>query len=244
MNAHHRELLATIRERSGKPTQHTFSDSYLGNSHPRYPVDAPTLREIARSWAKTHRHITADEFSLLLDSLIKGKSGTEKVMAGILLDGATSAQKKFKPQLFDRWLDHLEGWAEIDAVCTGKYTVTEIPDNPREWKKLLAGLARSKNINKRRASLVFLTSPIRHSDETWLVEAALQNIDRLKNEKEIIITRAISWLLRSMCKLHRSALVAYLQKNETTLPPIAVRETRVKLTTGTKSGGRKRKTDK
>jgi 3-methyladenine DNA glycosylase AlkD len=58
----------------------------------------------------------------------------------------------------------------------------------------------------------------------------------LKGEKEIIITRAISWVLRSMVKHHRKALENYLKKNEKTLPAVAVRETKIKLDTGTKSG--------
>jgi 3-methyladenine DNA glycosylase AlkD len=241
VNAHHEELLDLIKTKSGKPTQHTYLDEYLGNSHPRYPINAPTLREIARVWMNANRMLTEKDFSKLIDSLIKGKSATEKVMAGILLDRATSEQKKFRPQLFEKWLDHLEGWAEIDSVCTGKYTITEIPENPSEWKKILTSLSKSKNINKRRASLVFLTSPLRHSDEPWLAALAFQNIDRLKKEKEIIITRAISWLLRSMDKLHRPALIQYLSGNEKTLPLIAVRETKIKLATGTKSGARQKK---
>lgn len=188
-----------------------------------------------------HRHLTATEFKNLLSSLIAGKSATEKMMAGILLDRATADQKKFDVAQFDTWLDNLEGWAEIDSLCTGKYTSTEIPQHPVKWRKLLTGFVRSRNINKRRASLVFLTSPIRHSEEKWLATLAFRNIDRVKHEKEIIITRAISWLLRSMDKFHRPALVAYLRKNENSLPSLAVREVRTKIKTGTKSGRSQRK---
>ena len=239
MNKHHQEVLSIIEKKSGKATQHTFLDGYLGNSHPRYPINAPTLRTIARDWMKAHRDMTAKEFSVMLTSLAKGKSGTEKVMVGILLDNATKDQKQFDPKLFDDWLDHLVGWAEVDAVCTGKYCVTEIPDNIATWKKILTSFSKSKNINKRRASIVFLCSPLSNSDDAALANIAFDNIDRLKTEKEIIITRAISWVLRSMIKLHRKALESYLKENEKTLPSIAVRETKVKLATGTKSGKKK-----
>lgn len=236
MNKYHKEVLALIRELSGAPTQHTFLDSYLGNSHPRYPINTPTLRAIAKEWMREHRDMTAREFAAMLTSLVKGRSGTEKVMVGILLDNATKEQKQFDPKLFDQWLDHLIGWAEIDSVCTGKYCLSEIPGNIPAWKKILAGFVKSKNINKRRASIVFLCSPLAQCNDPRLAEIALTNVDRLKSEKEIIITRAISWVLRSMVKLHRQALENYLKENEKTLPAIAVRETRIKLTTGRKSG--------
>jgi len=234
MNTHHKEVLSLIEENSGVATQHTFLDSYLGNTHPRYPINAPTLRAIAKEWMRTHRDMTAKQFAAMLTSMAEGKSGTEKMMVGILLDNATKEQKQFDPKLFDRWLDHLVGWAEIDSVCTGKYCNTEIPGNIAVWKKILTGFAKSKNINKRRASIVFLCSPLSQFSDGELAELALANVDKLKSEKEIIITRAISWVLRSMVKHHRKALEKYLKENEQTLPSIAVRETKIKLKTGKK----------
>jgi 3-methyladenine DNA glycosylase AlkD len=235
MNPLHKEILDLIVAKSGRPTQHTFLDNYLGNSHPRYPINAPTLRSIAKDWMRTHRELTAKEFAGVLGSLVEGRSGTEKVMVGILLDNATSDQKQFDSKLFDRWLDHLEGWAEIDSVCTGKYCITEIPKDIPRWKKILTAFSKSKNINKRRASIVFLCSPLSQSNDPRLAEIAFANIDTLKAEKEIMITRAISWVLRSMVKHHRKTLESYLKKNEMALPSIAVRETKVKLKTGKKT---------
>lgn len=156
-------------------------------------------------------------------------------MAGFLLDYTKKSQRQLDPKLFEGWLDHLVGWVEIDTLCTSKYTMALLEDVPT-WMKLLERLAKSDNINKRRASLAFLVRPIGKSADERLADTALRNIDRLKKEKEVIITRAISWVLRSMIRHHRKAVVAYLQKNEKSLPAIAVRETRTKLTTGTKSG--------
>jgi 3-methyladenine DNA glycosylase AlkD len=239
MNKYHAEVLELIKENSGAATQHTFLDGYLGNSHPRYPINAPTLRAIAKNWMRAHRPMSAKDLASMLTSMAEGKSGTEKVMVGVLLDNATKEQKQFHAKLFDRWLDELVGWAEVDSVCTGKYCLTEIPENVAQWKKILTAFSKSKNINKRRASIVFLCSPLAQCDDPALAEIALDNIERLKGEKEIIITRAISWVLRSMVKHHRNALESYLKKNEKTLPSIAVRETKVKLETGTKGGKKK-----
>src|SRR5690606_36481377 len=150
----------------------------------------------------------------------------------------TKEQKGFDPKLFEHWLDYLVGWAEIDAVCTNKYTITEIPGNLAAWKKILTRLSKNANINKRRAALVFLCSPLRVNPDPRLPTVAFPIITRLKKEKEVIITRAISWVLRSMVKHHRQALTEYLSEHEATLPAIAVRETRVKLKTGTKGGRR------
>jgi len=234
-NKFHIEILNLIKENSGTPTQHTFLDSYLGNDHPRYPINVPTLRLIAKEWSKTYRNLSAVEFQKIVDSLIHGKSATEKNMAGILLDLSTKEQRKFDPICFDKWLDQLIGWAEIDSVCTGSYTASEIPFNWGTWSALLTKFSKSKNINKRRASLVLLCSPMRKAADDRLATMAFANMDRLKHEKEILITKAISWLLRSMVKNHRREVVAYLKTNHKGLPKIAVRETQKVLDTGKKT---------
>lgn len=234
MNVYHQELLKLIKVKSGKPTQHTFLNSYLGSEHPRYPISVPVLRALAKSWMKANQALTAKEISALVDSLVAGESFTEKSFAGILLDYCSEAQRKFNPARFERWLKHLEGWAEVDSLCTGRYSEKQIIAQWPAWKPLLQKLSRSKNIQLRRASLVLLCSPLRKSDEPFLAEIAFENIQRLKHEKEILITKAISWVLRSMVKYHRKAVEKFI-KEETGLPAIAVRETKKVLETGTKN---------
>lgn len=234
-NSHHAEILKSIKTYAGRPTQHTLSNSYLGNDHPRYAISAPILRKIAREWMREHRNLTSSQLASLLESMILAPSSTEKCMAGILLDASTKVQRKFDPRLFDDWLDHLVGWAEVDTVCTGKYAITELPEQWKVWKPLITKFSKSKNINKRRASLVLFCSPLSNVSDDRLAEHALAIIDRLKNEKEILITKAISWVLRSMVRRNRQMLEAYFKENLETLPRIAVRETMVKLKTGVKN---------
>lgn len=236
MNLHHKEILARIQQNSGIPTKHTFLDSYLGNEHPRYPISNPVLRSVLKEWMKENQKLSVTNFTNLLTSLIEGVSSTEKITAGLLLDYATLTQKKFNPKLFDTWLNHVIGWVEVDSLCTNKYTSTEIAAKWKQWKPLLIKFSKSKNIQKRRASLVLLCVPVRKPGNENLVEVALQNIDRLKNEKEVLITKAISWVLRSMIKQYRKRVSEYIVENKTTIPAIAVRETLKKLKTGRKNG--------
>jgi 3-methyladenine DNA glycosylase AlkD len=67
-----------------------------------------------------------------------------------------------------------------------------------------------------------------------LAAVAFENIHHLKHEKEVLITKAISWVLRSMVKHHRKELEKFL-KEETELPAIAIRETQKVLKTGRKN---------
>ena len=241
LNHFHQEILKLIQKHSGKATQHTFLDSYLGNSNPRYPIAMPSLRLIAKEWMRAHRDLGSEKVVELLTSLIEGESSTEKIMAGMIMGYSTPAQRQFDPAIFDQWLDHLVGWAEIDAVCTGDFPVTQLPSDWPRWKKLLNKLSKDANINKRRASLVLFCSPVSKVKDDRLEEIAFRNIERLKSEREVLISKAISWLLRSMIKHYRQSVLVYLKENEDTLPKTAVRETLVKLKTGKKQKAESRK---
>lgn len=232
MHPLHDLLLSEIKKRSGKPTAHTFLENYLGNSHYRYAIANPELRKIAKEWMTNQKGLAPAEFKAVLTSLFKAESFTEKIMGGFLLNYARGSHRAIKPALVDRWLSYLEGWAEIDTLCTGEFSKSEIPENWKEWKPFLIKLARSKSIGKRRASLVFFCSVFANKTHDDIQKTALANIELLKTEKDVLITKAISWVLRSMIRYNRKEVAAYLQENASTLPAIAVRETRIKLATG------------
>jgi 3-methyladenine DNA glycosylase AlkD len=233
MNTHHHEILRSIKKLSGKPTQHTFVDSYLGTTHTRYPMNNPTMRTIAKEFIKSHV-LNESSFTELLSSLIEGKSFTEKSIAGFMLDYAGKRLWTFDPLYFDQWLNYLEGWAEIDTLCTGKYSAT-VSGQSGKWKKLLGAFSKSDRIEKRRASLVFCCRPLSKQRDEHLLKATFQNIKRLQPEKDVLITKAISWVLRSAIPYHKAEVKEFVNKNLNTLPKIAVRETLVKLETGRKT---------
>lgn len=234
-NRLHKELLERIIEKSGKPKKQPFLDNYLGNSHPKYPINNPTLRSITKEFTRNHKDLRVKDFQQVLTSLIQAPSMTEKMAAGLLLDTCTKEQRKFIPAIFDKWLNHLIGWVEVDTLCSGKYSKTEIKEQWSEWKTLLLKFSASKNINKRRASLVLLcASALRYERNEAMANVAFQIIHKLSHEKEVLITKAISWLLRSMVKFYKKEVAAFVQKNKSTLPAIAVRETLAKIKFGRK----------
>ena len=160
-------------------------------------------------------------------------------MAAILLGRRGTVRRQVLPGDVDRWLGQLNGWAEVDCLCAGIFTVEDMAGDWGGWMRLIRGLARSPDINRRRAALVLLTGPIRRSPDPRLAVAALGAIDVLRSERASLITKAISWLLRAMVERHRPAVEDLLDRSAPSLPAIAVRETRAKLVTGVKSPRRR-----
>ena len=83
--------------------------------------------------------------------------------------------------------------------------------------------------------MVLLCSPLRQAKDERLLKMAFDNVSRLCGEKEILITKAISWVLRSAVKHHKAEVKKFVALNKDTLPKIAVRETTTVLKTGKKS---------
>jgi 3-methyladenine DNA glycosylase AlkD len=216
------------------------NDSYSGSGHPFFNVSAPELRRIARAWLTAHRGEADADLTAVADRLFGGEVYEEKVLAAVMLGYSARVQRLVTPAMVGRWLDDLNGWAEIDSLCAGAFWAGTLAADWPAWKALTLRLAGDPNINKRRAALVLLTAPTRRSDDSRFRDLAFEVIERLKSERPILITKAVSWLLRSMTARHAAAVAAYLEANAASLPAIAVRETRVKLATGTKSGRSRR----
>jgi 3-methyladenine DNA glycosylase AlkD len=195
----------------------------------------PKLRQIAKAWAKANKGLSAPAFSQFITSLIHDPSPIQKTMGGILLGYMPDQRRQLSPRLYDDWLKHTEGWAAVDAICYNNFTAAEMLDNFATWKTMITRLAKSKKLNKCRGAIVLLTKPVKQSADPQLRDLSFRVIDTLRAEKSILITKAVSWLLRHLTRHHAPAVRKYLATHKDKLPAVAVRETTNKLAHGTKS---------
>lgn len=240
IEAEHAGLIAQLRAAATEYRGGDQNDSYTGSGRPFFCVSAPNLRRIARTWLAAHRAAADADLLAMAERLFMGVHYEEKVLAAVLLGYSARIQRQVTPSIADRWLDDLNGWAEVDSLCAGAFWAQALDADWPAWRSLIGKLAGDPNINKRRAALVLLTAPTRTTDDPRFRDCALEVVERLKSERPILITKAVSWLLRSMAPRHGPAVAAYLDANAASLPAIAVRETRTKLATGTKSGRSRR----
>ena len=234
MHAHHRVLLGELEKHRRTRVHPQSNDSYLSSGHHYLDVSVPNRRTIAKAWLKKNRDTPDAEFLAVVEGLYRGRSHEEKTLASILLSYHPTVRKIVDLRRLNAWLDDLVGWAEIDMLCASAFGADEILVNWREWERFIRALSRETNINKRRAALVFLTAPVRYSDDQRLADLGFEVIRALQTERAIIITKAVSWLLRSLVRHHTRVVGTYLKKNRSLLPAVAVRETGRKITTGRK----------
>ena len=234
MNTYHQKLLEEIKKHAKNKNPLKLTDTYAGNSHLNYAVPTVDLRMIAKRWAKLLEDRSEKDIIAFFDSIFSANSYQEKSLGGIIFKYSKKLRAIVKPEYINRWLEQLQGWAEIDSLCQSNFTARDLLSEWNGWEKQLIYFSKSDHVNKNRASLVLLTGPVSKSEDKRLSDLSFQNMQTLQNKKDILITKAISWLLRDLIKHHRKEVEAFLEKHKDTLPKIAIREPKRKLLTGKK----------
>jgi 3-methyladenine DNA glycosylase AlkD len=237
-NPVHKKILRELEKLNskGKESERLWVQKYLGSNKPTRCIKGSVIIDLARKTVKDN-NLDAKSFTQLLDSLYsKATTFEEMDIAARLLGVAPKLRVQMPPQKLDYWLNFTHGWAECDVLCQSNFNPEEILSNWKVWEKLLVKFSKDKNIHKRRAGVVLLTKAVRNSPDKKLSNLAFKNTDVLKKEKEILITKAVSWILRALIKHHKEEVADYLNKNKDVLPKIAVREVTNKLVTGKKLG--------
>jgi 3-methyladenine DNA glycosylase AlkD len=234
--AEHAALLAELRGLARPYRGGVQNDSYSGSGRPFLNVSAPDRRRTIKAWLARHRTAPETELLALADSLFEGEMHEERTLGALMLQASLRARRAATPAKVDGWLGQLNGWAEIDTLCASVFGPADLATDWPAWRYLIERLREDPNINKRRAALVLLVTPTRSSDEVRFRDLGLATVERLQGERDILITKAVSWLLRAMSPRHASEVAAYLDAHAADLPAVAVRETRAKLRTGRKSG--------
>lgn len=208
---------------------------YLGSDKPTLLIKNDLIHKMAKDIVKNDIHSHEDLINLLDSMYSHGTYVEELTLAASIFGQSKKLRDNFDLKNLDNWLSHCRGWVQVDSLCQNNFTAQEVLDNWSKWQSFLLRLSDNKNINKRRASLVLLCKSLRLSDDKRLFNFGIEIVEKLKWEKEVLITKAISWILRSMVKNFPDEVGEYLDKNQITLPRIAYRETLKKLTTGRKN---------
>ena len=242
-NSTHQKILREISclKSASTPENISFGQRYLGTDKPYHGFTTRQMVDLAKKIFREDQ-LNSGQIIQLLNSLYQhGTSYTEIVLGPMILSLSLQTLKNFDPNNLDLWLNYTKGWAENDILCQSNFTADILLDNWSSWQKTLKEFNRSSNINKRRASLVLLTKSLRQSDDPRLSKLAFSNVEHLKGEKDILITKAVSWILRSLTAFHQQEILDYLKANQDSLPKIAYRETLSKALTGRKYNNSKKK---
>jgi len=180
------------------------------------------------------KKLDPEEVIKILDKLFSTDTFEDFNFAGKLLTKLSEVRKALKLSQVEKWVLRSNGWAECDSICQSLFRGEEILFRWDEWQKAIRKFSVSRNIQIRRASLVLQVKPVRELNNSKLRKLAFETIEKLKAEKEVLITKAVSWLLRELTRQNKAEVREYLENNKSSLPAIAYREAKKKIETGRK----------
>jgi len=241
INSVHLQILKDIDNLVvSKKTDTQWVKKYLGTDKIFHGFNTSQIVGLAKKVVKDNNLTEVQTIDLLNSLYQNGTTYTELAVAAVILSQSPKVLKNFDPKNLDLWLNYTCGWAENDVLCQSNFTSEILLSNWKNWEKILKQFNKSDNINKKRASLVLLTKSLSRSDDSRFSKLAFQNVEKLKSEKEILVTKAVPWALRALVKFHQTEVLDYLEKNKNTLPKIAYREAFAKATTGRKYNNSKK----
>ena len=199
-----------------------------------YGLRVPQLRDIARAWGRAHQQVARDDLVALVDSLWNGESREERMLFTYLLEHYKHLVPDLTRADFERWRRGLDNWEVADGL--GWVLALWLLGDPDTRLDYLGELIADEDVWSRRLALV-ATTPINRGHTGFTIpDLTLELVDRVKEERHPMITKAVSWALREMTKTHPDQVAAYLEENRQVLAAHVVREVNNKLRTGLKRG--------
>lgn len=193
------------------------------------------LRQIVRAWRRDHKDVAGEDLLGLVEALWDGESREERMLALELLQHHPQYIPKLTWSRFERWRRELDNWELTDVLGVGVLGPW-VHDDLDERTQRLQGLIADEDLWSRRLGLVGAIGVNRARRDTSFPELTLELIDQTRREGHPMITKAVSWMLRDLCKKHPGQVAAYLDENQDALAGHVVREVSNKLKTGRKNG--------
>ena len=184
--------------------QYAEGDQFLG-------IGVPALRKLSRS----HRALDLDEIKTLLqDPYHEIRFFALLVMVAQF----KKASPELKLALVNLYLGNtsfINNWDLVDVSCydlLGAYCAETETD-------VLITLAQSESTWERRIAIVSTYNFIRHGE----LEVTLDVVDKLLPEPEVIVQKAIGWMLKEVGKRNQQLQIEYLLKQGKRMSPLTMR---------------------
>jgi 3-methyladenine DNA glycosylase AlkD len=205
----------------------------IPTSRPFYGARVGDLRSLAAGWRRGHPGAAPAAVAGLADRLWHAGIREEQLVACFLLAGDRAALAATDPERVWAWCALLDNWETTDQLGMNVLGPL-IALDPAARLELLEDMTRDPHPWTRRVALVACTRLARAADAArwWPRVAAL--VLALAGDRQAALPKASLWVLRSWLGPCPAAVAAFVDANAARLPALAVRETRTKLTTGSK----------
>lgn len=162
-----------------------------------------------RAYRTRFKDLSPSEVLTLAEELYRTNISEPVHVANYILTIRPDAFNTKNIIVLDRYLNHLDSWGEIDDFCVHVLPPL-LHTYPTQTLSLLARWNKSKNLWKRRASVVAFTRSIGQSGA--FVDEALKLCDNLIHDEEDLVLKGVGWALKDNLEAHKTKVMAYIAR--------------------------------
>jgi 3-methyladenine DNA glycosylase AlkD len=184
-----------------------------------YGVKTPLVRGIARKYFPEIRVLEKRRIFSIVEELLKSGYNEDITVA---FDWVYRGRKNFERKdfvIFENWLNkYVANWGTCDDFGTHimGYFLFRYPEFLKKTEKW----AGSKNRWLRRAAAVSLIYSLRRGRA---LDRALTVADRLLADKDDLVRKGYSWMLKEASKIYQPEVFEFVTENKKVMPRVALR---------------------
>lgn len=178
------------------------------------------VRRLASEAAREYRGagLEIDELIEIAEALWKTGIVEARALAVLILTKFHRRLERRHWRTFDGWIDSLANWAETDCLCAD--LLPQLLEAEPQFVDRLSTWTRSRNRWRRRAAAVIL---VRHARRGEHHDAAFAICDRLAEDRDDMVEKAVGWLLKEASRTQPQRVTDYLLDNIDRLSRTTVR---------------------
>jgi 3-methyladenine DNA glycosylase AlkD len=189
-----------------RPDRADDEKRYLKSDLDFLGVTLPDMRAIAKQFSRANSGLAHRDLVAIVERLWDEPVFERRMLAVLLLCEYADALSAADALLFERLIRESGTWALVDTLTTDAIG-TLVSADPAAMAATLDRWVRDDDFWLRRASLLALLKPIRSG--RLGTERLFEYADRLLDEKEFFIRKAIGWVLRDITRGGSNADAVY-----------------------------------
>lgn len=188
-------------------------------------VKVPLIRDQVKTFAAANRELSLIDAIALADGAFESRCREEQLFAAFLL---ARYKRQLDPEAWpavSRWVDAIDNWEACDQLAMG--VAGEIVARHPQLARDLETWAKSPNPWRRRFAVACTT--VLNQKGRSDASAALRVCERLVEEPDRSVAKAVGWALREACKSDAPAVFEFLLRHRDVMSARLLRESAEKL---------------
>src|SRR3989344_6901336 len=204
-------IVSSIQKHTDKEGVETAKRYHKYEGYESYGLLTPVLRNVLKQYKKDIEALDCEP-ALLLAQRLYSSGVEEQVLAGnYVLQIKIDCLIPSKFGYLDKMLDHFRSWSQVDDFCVegGKVLSVLLLKYPEETLVLLRKCNKSKNMWKKRASVVPFTRKVGESGK--FTKEALEFCENLIWDNEDLVQKAVGWCLKDIMRGDKEKVLSYVK---------------------------------